>query len=205
MRKLIRAAISLDSNPMFRSTSLPSTSSYLTESGSFSRSSGVTGAREERVLIGDTSAPKYTRPDPDTTCESRPFARHDLVVLALADPAERVVLAERVAAEAVPREDAAEVGVAGEDDAEHVVHFPLHPLGPGPHAGDAVELEAGVALLHGVLVADVVAGGGVARRVEEDPEPQPVVVGDAGQAVVHAEAVLGAGVVEVVDAVELRE
>src|SRR5687767_13842380 len=54
---------------------------------------------------------------------SRPFARHDLVLLALADAAQRVVLAQRVAAVAVPREDAAEVRVPDEDDAVHVVDF----------------------------------------------------------------------------------
>src|SRR5687768_17830887 len=97
----------------------------------------------------------------DAQTGSRPFPRHDLVVLALADAAERVVLAQRVAAEAVPREDAAEVGVADEDDAEHVVDLALHPLGAGPDAGDAVELEARVAVLEHLLVADVLAGGGV--------------------------------------------
>src|SRR5688500_15607363 len=76
---------------------------------------------------------------------SRPFAGDDLVPLALADAAERVVLAERVVAEAVPAQDAAEVGVAGEDDAVHVVDLALHPLGAGPDAGDGVDLEAGVA------------------------------------------------------------
>src|SRR4051794_22657346 len=55
------------------------------------------------------------------------FARHDLVVLALADAAQRVVLPQRVAAVAVPREDAAEIGVADEDQTVHVVDLALHP------------------------------------------------------------------------------
>src|SRR4051812_7853088 len=86
---------------------------------------------------------------------SNPLARHDLVVLALANAAERVVLAQRVAAEAVPREDAAQVRVAGEDDAEHVVGFALHPLRARPHAADAVDHQAGVALLEHVLIPHV--------------------------------------------------
>src|SRR5438874_600971 len=88
----------------------------------------------------------------------RSLAGDDLVVFALADSAERVVFAEGVTAEAVPGEDAAEIGVADEDDAEHVVDLALHPLGPGPDASDAVDLEAGVALLDHLLVAEVVAG-----------------------------------------------
>src|SRR5687768_18483982 len=106
----------------------------------------------------------------------RAFARHDLVVLAFADAAEGVVLAEGVAAEAVPGEDAAEVGVVEEGDAEHVVDLALRPLGARPDAGDAVELEAGVPLLRRLLVADVVARRGVAGGVEEDLQPQAVVV-----------------------------
>src|SRR5829696_8843904 len=94
---------------------------------------------------------------PDAPGRLRPFARHDLVVLAFADAAEGAGFAEGVAAEAIPGEDAAEVGVVEEDDAEHVVDLALHPLGAGPDAGDAVELQTGVPLFGRLLVADVVA------------------------------------------------
>src|SRR5207244_3287866 len=96
----------------------------------------------------------------------------------LPDAAEWVVLAQRIAAEAVPREDPPQVRVADEDDAVHVIDFAFHPLGAGPDAADAVELQAGVALLDRELVADVDSGRGVARRVEEYLEPEAVVVRD---------------------------
>src|SRR5205807_6386441 len=50
--------------------------------------------------------------------------------------AHRVVLAQRVALPFVGHEDAAQVGVALEDDAEHVIGLPLEPVGPRPDAGD---------------------------------------------------------------------
>src|SRR4051812_14681602 len=91
---------------------------------------------------------------------SRSLARDDLVVLALADPAQRVVLAQRVAAVAVPREDPSQVRVADEEDAEHVVDLALHPFRAGPDTADAVELQPRVALLDRDLVAHVLAGAG---------------------------------------------
>src|SRR6185369_2741503 len=104
---------------------------------------------------------------------SRAFARDDLVVLALADPAQRIVLAQRVAAVAVPRKDSSHVRVADENDAEHVVDLALHPFRAGPDGTYALDLQAWIALLDRDLVAHVLAGTGVARRVQEDLEPDP--------------------------------
>ena len=47
------------------------------------------------------------------------------------DAADRIVLAQRVTLPVVGHEDAGEIGVAGEDDAEHVVRLALHRLGAG--------------------------------------------------------------------------
>src|SRR5689334_10489294 len=86
----------------------------------------------------------------------RPLARDDLVILPLADAAEGVVLAQRVVAVPVPRQDPPEVRVADEDDAVHVVDLPLHPLGAGPDRRHAVHLQPRVAALDDFLVADLV-------------------------------------------------
>src|SRR3954447_20916793 len=51
--------------------------------------------------------------------------------------AERVVLPLGVALPVVRHEDPGQVGVAGEDDAEHVVRLPLLPAGGGVDAGHA--------------------------------------------------------------------
>src|SRR6266516_789367 len=48
---------------------------------------------------------------------------------------ERVVLAQRVPFELRVHEDAAEIGMPGEADAEHVPHLALGPVGALPHAG----------------------------------------------------------------------
>src|SRR5262249_11003430 len=53
-------------------------------------------------------------------------------VVPLAVAAQRVVLAQRVAGELLRQEDAAQVGVALEDDAVHVVDLALEPVGPPP-------------------------------------------------------------------------
>src|SRR5687767_14686499 len=57
---------------------------------------------------------------------SRAFARHNLVLLAFADAPQRVILPKRIAAVSVPRQDPAQVRVADEDDAVHVVDLALH-------------------------------------------------------------------------------
>src|SRR3954470_20091404 len=49
------------------------------------------------------------------------------------DPADEIVLAEGVALPIVGHEDARQIGVALEHDAEHVVHLALHGLGAGEH------------------------------------------------------------------------
>src|SRR3954463_13794867 len=56
----------------------------------------------------------------------------DPVRLALAPAADGVVLAEGVGGVVLPEEDAAEVGVVAEADAEHVEDLALGPLGAGP-------------------------------------------------------------------------
>src|ERR1700761_3239301 len=122
---------------------------------------------------------------------SSALARDDLVVLALTDSAQGVILSERVRAEAVPREDASQIRMAGEDDAVHVVHFAFHPLRAGPDGGDAAQLQTRVALFQLIFVADARAGAGVVLGIEEDFQPQARVVIDARQAVVHCEAMLG--------------
>lgn len=67
--------------------------------------------------------------------------RHDaLLLLVVADlgvAGEGEVLAQRVALEAVVGHDAAEVGVAGEEDAVQVIHLALVPVGAVVEAGDA--------------------------------------------------------------------
>src|SRR5688572_19847866 len=138
-----------------------------------------------------------------TPSRSSAFARHDLVLLALADAAQRVILTQRVTAEAVPCQDPAQVRVADEDDAVHVVNLALHPFRAGPDGAQAVDLQSGVALLDCLLVAHVLARRRVALRVEKDLEPEAVVRPGVDQPVVDGEAVSRAGVVEVVDAVEL--
>jgi hypothetical protein len=57
--------------------------------------------------------------------------------------AERVVLALREAFPVVRHQDPGEVGVAGEDDAEHVVRLPLLPVGGRVDAGHARQAAAG--------------------------------------------------------------
>ena len=57
-----------------------------------------------------------------------------LVVVAHLDKAgEREILAQRMALEAVVGEDAAQVGMAGEQDAVEVVGLALEPVGAGKH------------------------------------------------------------------------
>ena len=55
--------------------------------------------------------------------------------------AEGMVLAQGVALPGIGHEDAAQVGVAGEADAEHVVDLPLVPVGGRPDAGDRGRLR----------------------------------------------------------------
>src|SRR3954462_13617782 len=90
--------------------------------------------------------------------------------------AERVVLALRVALPVVRHEDPGEVGVAGEDDTEHVVGLPLLPVGGRVDVGHARhggavrhgDLEAYAAPVRprGQLVNDVQAAGGTAQVVD---------------------------------------
>src|SRR6185312_14576259 len=127
------------------------------------------------------------------------LAGDNLIVLAFADAAEWVILAKGIAAEPVPSEDAAEVGVADEHDSVHVVNFAFHPFGPGPHAGDTVDHESRVALFLCFLVAGVLSGSSFALGIEKDSQPEAGVVRNRRQAVVDREAMLSAGVAQVVD------
>src|ERR1700733_912928 len=104
-----------------------------------------------------------------------PFAGDDFVIFALADAAQRIILAHRIAAVAVPGEDAAKIGMIGENDAEHVVYFALHPFGAGPDAADAGDFQTGIALLDGLLVADIVAWRCVVLRIEKHLQPPEIV------------------------------
>jgi len=54
-----------------------------------------------------------------------------------------VVFAQRVADEVVLEQDAAQVGMAAEDDPDHVPRLALVPVGRRPDAGDAVDLRPG--------------------------------------------------------------
>src|SRR3989442_3448978 len=49
--------------------------------------------------------------------------------------AERRILAQRPSHPFLGKEDAREIGMAGEDDAVEVVGLPLVPVGGGPHPG----------------------------------------------------------------------
>src|SRR5207253_279968 len=56
--------------------------------------------------------------------------------------AQREILAQRVALGIrLPHEDAAQVGVAAEGDAEHVVHLTFEPVGAAPQRHDRVDSE----------------------------------------------------------------
>ncbi len=94
--------------------------------------------------------------------------------------------------------------MAAEDDAEHVVDLPFHPLRAGPDACHAVDEQAGVTLLVNVFVpVFALAGFGAALGIEKHLEPQPAVVPNAGQAVVDGEAAgRPAGIVEVINAID---
>lgn len=68
--------------------------------------------------------------------ERRPMVRSstlacdDLVILALDTP-QRIVLAVRVTAKAIPCENSSQIRMAQEDDAKHVIRFAFHPFVPG--------------------------------------------------------------------------
>ena len=45
---------------------------------------------------------------------------------------EWIILAQRIRGELFGHEDAPQVGMSVESDAEHIKNFPLHPIGPRP-------------------------------------------------------------------------
>ena len=88
-----------------------------------------------------------------------------------------------------------------ENDADHVVDFAFEPFRPG-RAGDAVHLQTGVTTFQDFLVARSCLRRGRQRRIEKHFQPQSIVVGNAGQAVVDPESMLGPGIIKVIDAVD---
>src|SRR5690606_7679581 len=100
---------------------------------------------------------------------------------------------------AFPQQDAAEVGVAVEADAEHVEDLAFGPFRARPQIGDGGQVQGGVGL----------DAGGIQRRVQVDLHEQAAVVLHADEVVHHGEPATGGavgrqrplgGVVEVVDA-----
>ena len=104
----------------------------------------------------------------------------------------RVLLAQRVPVPPRRHEQAVEVGVAGDADAEHVPELALVPVGGGPHAGHRVHLRLVRRQRH--LEAHV----GVPAVGDE-------VVEDAEGGVGHALAVLPLALVDAAEVVEHRE
>src|SRR4051794_17190512 len=83
-------------------------------------------------------------------------------------PPDRVVLAEGVALPVLRHQDAREIRMAGEDDAEHVVGLALEGVGAGPDVEQRRHLRIGIGHLapeaHSPLVDDV-------EQVHHDLEP----------------------------------
>ena len=61
----------------------------------------------------------------------------------LAAASERIVLPQREGRELLGHQDAPQVGMAGEADAEHVEDLALHPVGPGPEGDGRGEGRVG--------------------------------------------------------------
>src|SRR5437016_12942739 len=95
--------------------------------------------------------------------------------------------------------------MADEDDAHEVISFALHPLSARPDGADGIDFKTRIAFFQNVFVARGGERGGVHGGIEENFEPEAIVVGDGNQAVVEAEAIAGAGKMEVIDGVELGE
>ena len=113
----------------------------------------------------------------------------------------RVLLAQRVALPPRRHEEAVQVRVAVDADAEHVPDLALVPVGGGPQAGDGrhrgasrrqrhLEAHVGVAVVGEEVVDDGEVGVGLALAV------QPLALVDAAEVVEHAER-LGGLVLEV--------
>src|SRR5581483_8344832 len=60
-------------------------------------------------------------------------------------PVDGIVFAQRMTLEGIVEQDAAEVGMALEADAEHVVTLALEPVGRLPQSGDAIHPQVGLA------------------------------------------------------------
>src|SRR5262245_52069570 len=92
-------------------------------------------------------------------------AGDDREVVALAVAAHRVVLAHRVSGKLFRHQDAAQVGVALEDDAVHVVDLALHPVGAFPQRRDRRQPRVGV--VDPRLDDQLVSGGDVGQHVPD--------------------------------------
>src|SRR6185437_10485066 len=85
-----------------------------------------------RVYRNSWSAPAMSLGTSCSTGISTFRTRDGLEVVAFAITAERVVFSQRKCGEFARHQDAAQVRVAVEADAEHVEHLALHPIGPLP-------------------------------------------------------------------------
>ena len=111
--------------------------------------------------------------------------------------ARRVLLAQRVPLPPRRHQQAMEVGVAGDADAEHVPELALVPVGGGPHAGHRrprcgsvlrqrhLEAHVRVPAVGDEVVEDAERGVGLALAVE------PLALVDAAEVVEHRERLGG--------------
>ncbi len=81
----------------------------------------------------------------------------------LASTAERIVLAKRVGCKLHRHENAPQVGMAVESDAEHVENFALHPIRAGPQRHG--RRQRGVGIVDSDLDDDQLGGVEVAQDV----------------------------------------
>ncbi len=101
-------------------------------------------------------------------------------VVPLAAALQRIVFAQRKGGEFLGHQNAPQVGMAVEHDAEHVAHFALQPVGPFPQRHDR---------RHGQV-----------RLVEEHAHGQPLVRARVGQQIDQAKAIGRVAIVQVIDA-----
>src|SRR5215469_4884382 len=132
--------------------------------------SGILGSLLECLVVARVVAdhPRHQH----ARLDAHRLVHHPLLLLVVAHfhvAGEREILAERMAHEAVVREDAAQVGVAVEQHAEEVEGLALEPGGGGPDVDDRVHHRR--------------FGAGA-----EDPEAQPLVAAHGEQVVDHGVA-----------------
>ena len=130
-----------------------------------------------RVPLPPLSSPCATS-QAATSHVSRAILCYDVEILALASASEGIILAQRVGFEIVPGQYASQVGMVRENNAEHVEHLTLKPVGPAPDGRDAGHRRLGV--------------------VDETLDPQPMLLGMRQQRVNHPVSIARIGEVEVV-------